>query len=191
MIGRKRTGPYCRSCRRWEHCHSGRRDRGIGHPGDRRGDADQLRCGCRPLGQAGRQQRERRRSGLGDRDFIRSAAWTAGAARSRSRRGIGLLASDGAPPLATAILLTSADTKGDWLRAGQALHRVLAHAAASWVFATLYSQPLESAPTRDLIRRRLRLSGAPQLLLQFGLARTTRPTARRAAADMMIGGCPR
>ena len=101
-------------------------------------------------------------------------------------RGIGSLESDGPPPLATAILLTSADTKRDWLRAGQALHRVLAHAAARWVFATLYSQPLESAPTRTLIRSRLRLPGAPQLLLQLGLAGTTRPTARRPPADMMI-----
>ena len=106
-------------------------------------------------------------------------------------RGIGLPESAGALPLATVILLTSADTKGDWLRAGQALHRVLAHAAASWVFATLYSQPLESAPTRALIRSRLRLAGAPQLLLQLGLAGTTRPTARRAPADMMVGERPR
>jgi hypothetical protein len=99
-----------------------------------------------------------------------------------------LLESDGPPPHAIAILLTSADTRGDWLRAGQALHRVLAHAAGSWVFATLYSQPLESAPTRAMIRSRLRHAGAPQLLLQFGLARTTRPTARRPVADMMIKG---
>ena len=106
-------------------------------------------------------------------------------------RGIGLQASDGPPPLATAILLTSADTKEDWLRAGQALHRVLAHAAASWVFATLNSQPLESAPTRALIRSRLRLPGAPQLLLQLGLAGTTRPTARRPPADMIIRERPR
>src|SRR6266851_5655980 len=104
--------------------------------------------------------------------------------------GVGLLESDGTPSLATAILLTSADTTGDWLRAGQALYRVLAHAAVSWVFATLYSQPLESAPTRALIRSRLRLAGAPQLLLQFGLARTTRPTARRPAGDMMLVGRP-
>jgi hypothetical protein len=102
-------------------------------------------------------------------------------------RGIGVLEAEGPPPAATAILLTSADTKGDWLRAGQALHRVLAHAAASLVFATLYSQPLESAQTRALIRSKLRLAGAPQVLLQLGLARTTRPTARRPAIEMMIG----
>jgi nitroreductase len=103
-------------------------------------------------------------------------------------RGIAGLDTDGAPPAATAILLTSADTKADWLRAGQALHRLLAHAASRWVFATLYSQPFESAPVRAMIRSALGLSGAPHLVLQFGLARATRPTARRPAAEMVVAG---
>jgi len=101
-------------------------------------------------------------------------------------RGIGALDPGGAPPAATAILLTAADTKADWLRAGQALHRLLLRAASKWVFASLYSQPLESAPTRTMIRSVLRLPGAPQLLLQFGTARTALPTARRAAADVLL-----
>ncbi len=114
------------------------------------------------------------------RDGIPAAAVPASSAPQPGRlvqrdldlgRGIGQLSLDGPPPAATAILLTSADTKADWLRAGQALHRLLAHAATQWVFATLYSQPLESAPTRALIRSRLGLPGAPQLVLQFGLAR--------------------
>ena len=37
---------------------------------------------------------------------------------------------------------------------GQALHRLLAHAASEWVFASLYSQPLEAAAIRVLIRKR-------------------------------------
>jgi nitroreductase len=104
--------------------------------------------------------------------------------------GLKVVEPDGAPPAATGILLTSADTKADWLRAGQALHRILTHAATFWVFATLYSQPFESAPTRALIRSTLGLPGAPHLLLEFGLARTTRPTARRSAADMIVGERP-
>jgi nitroreductase len=96
----------------------------------------------------------------------------------------------GAPPAATGILLTSADTKADWLRAGQALHRILTHAATYWVFATLYSQPLESAQTRALIRSTLGLPGAPHVLLEFGLARITRPTARRPPEDIMMGERP-
>ncbi|HUZ51945.1 MAG TPA: hypothetical protein VMU94_05395 [Streptosporangiaceae bacterium] len=106
-------------------------------------------------------------------------------------RGIGQVSPDGPGPAATAILLTSADTRADWLRAGQALHRLLAHAATQWVFASLYSQPLESAPTRALIRSRLGLSGAPQLLLQFGLARVAPATPRRPAAGLLALVMPR
>jgi nitroreductase family protein len=101
-------------------------------------------------------------------------------------RGIAGLDTDGAAPAATAILLTSADTKADWLRAGQALHRLLAHAAGRWVFAALYSQPFGSGPVRAMIRNTLGLSGVPHLVLQFGLASDTKPTARRPAADIVV-----
>ena len=106
-------------------------------------------------------------------------------------RGIGQLSQDGSPPAATAILLTSADTPADWLRAGQALHRVLTHAATQWVFASLYSQPLESRPARALIRSRLGLPGAPQLILQLGLARVAPATPRRPAPGLLSPAEPR
>lgn len=86
---------------------------------------------------------------------------------------------DRTPPVATAILVTDADNRLAWIHAGQALHRVLVHGAAEWVFATLYSQPLESPWVRATIKSSLRLPGAPQVILQLGLARTTRPTPRR------------
>jgi len=101
-------------------------------------------------------------------------------------RGIAELTQDGPPAAATAILLTQADTRANWLRAGQALHRLLTHAASQWVAATLYSQPLESPPVRTLIRSRLGLPGAPHVLLQLGRAQTARPTARRSAAELLI-----
>jgi hypothetical protein len=41
------------------------------------------------------------------------------------------------------VLLTAGDLRIDWLRAGQALHRVLAHAAMAWIFASLSTEPLE------------------------------------------------
>jgi hypothetical protein len=100
-------------------------------------------------------------------------------------RGLGLLATGGPPPAATAVLLTPGDGRADWLRAGQALHRLLAHAASKWVFAGLYTQPLEAAAIRALIRDRLALPGAPQMLLQLGLAHTTHATARRPPADLI------
>ncbi|MBV9855784.1 MAG: hypothetical protein JOY82_14925 [Streptosporangiaceae bacterium] len=99
-------------------------------------------------------------------------------------RGLGRLPAGGQPPPVTAVLLTSGDSRADWLRAGQALHRLLLHAASRWVFASLYSQPLEAAVTRALIRDRLRLPGAPQMLLQLGRADTTHATARRPPADL-------
>jgi nitroreductase len=100
-------------------------------------------------------------------------------------RGLGLLTVGGPPAAATAVLITTRDGQADWLHAGQALHRLLAHAAEHWVFASLYTQPLEAAAIRALIRRRLALPGAPQVLLQFGLAETTRATARRPPAELM------
>jgi hypothetical protein len=134
--------------------------------------------------------------GSGNKDGVPAAA-IAGSSAQRTGglaqrdldlgRRIGGLDTEGAPPAATAILLTSADTKAGWLKAGQALHRLLAHAASRWVFATLYSQPFESGPVRAMIRSTLGLSGAPHLVLQFGLGSATKPTARRPAAEMIAG----
>jgi nitroreductase len=100
-------------------------------------------------------------------------------------RGLGLLPGGGPPPAATAVLVTSGDGRADWLRAGQALHRLLAHAASTWVSASLYTQPLEARAIRTLIQDRLDLTGHPQVLLQLGPAHTTRATARRCPADLL------
>jgi nitroreductase len=101
-------------------------------------------------------------------------------------RGLGALSADGPPAAATAVLVTGADRPADWLRAGQALHRLLASAADRWVFASLYTQPMEAAAIRDLIRTRLGLPGVPQVLLQFGRARTTQATARRPPTELTV-----
>ena len=100
-------------------------------------------------------------------------------------RDLGLLPGGGAPPAATAVLVTAGDRRADWLRAGQALQRLLLHAASAWVFASLYTQPLENPLTRELIRDQLRLPGEPQMLLQFGYAESTASTARRPPEDLM------
>jgi hypothetical protein len=100
-------------------------------------------------------------------------------------RGLGLQPSGGPAAPVVAVLFTAADGEEDWLRAGQALQRLLLHAASQWVFASLNSQPLEDAATRTLIRDRLSLPGAPQMLLALGVSRTARATARRPAADVI------
>ncbi len=91
---------------------------------------------------------------------------------------------DEVPPVATAVLLTPGDRRADWLRAGQALQRLLLHAASTWVFASLHTQPLEDAVTRALIRDRLTLPGNPQMLLQLGRAGSAASTARRPPSDL-------
>ena len=100
-------------------------------------------------------------------------------------RGLGLLTADGPGPAVTAVLLTTGDGPREWLCAGQALHRLLLHAATRWVFASLYTQPLEHGIIRALIQDRLALPGAPQMLLQLGVAHSTHATARRPPRDVI------
>lgn len=91
-------------------------------------------------------------------------------------------------PVAAA-LLTHSDTPADWLRAGQALHRVLLTASASGVQASLHSQPFGPPDLRRAVRAALTGGAEPQLLLQFG--RPVRPeavgpaTPRRPVADVL------
>lgn len=128
------------------------------------------------------------------RDGVPAVAFAAHARRASGRRlpqrdfdlgrGLARLPGGGESPVVTAVLLTPGDRRLDWLHAGQALHRLLLHAAADWVFASLYTQPLEATATRALIRNRLALPGHPQLLLQFGRVRTAHPTARRPAPEL-------
>lgn len=92
----------------------------------------------------------------------------------------------GSPPLATAVLMTPGDTPADWVRAGQALDRLLLRAAARWVFASLQSQPIESPRYRRAVRALAGGHGHPQLLLQFGRANTAPATPRRPQADLLV-----
>ncbi len=99
-------------------------------------------------------------------------------------RNLGMLSASGSTAPVTAALFTSGDGERDWLQAGQGLHRLLLRAASQWVFAGLNTQPLEQVATRTLITNCLAGPGAPQMLLQLGISRTTHPTARRPAADL-------
>jgi len=143
-------------------------------------------------------RRWRRPPGSTARDGIPVQAFAAGAfpewagdrpGRLRQRdfdqgRALGLLTASGPAAAATAVLITRTDTPADWLRAGQALHRLLAHAASRWVFASLYTQPIEAEEIRAQIRARLSLPGVPQIVLQLGIARVTQATARRPPAEL-------
>jgi len=128
------------------------------------------------------------RDGVPAHAFPGRLAFEGGRLRQRDfdlGRGLGLLTDAGSPPPATAVLLTPRDGRIDWLQAGQALHRLLLHAASQWVFAALYTQPLEAAATRMLIKTSLALPGPPQMLLQLGVSRTAQATARRPTAELL------
>ena len=75
-------------------------------------------------------------------------------------RGLGSLPAGGPAAPVTAVLFTPGDSEEDWLHAGQALQRLLLHAATQWVFACLNTQPLEDAATRALIRDHLGPAGS-------------------------------
>jgi hypothetical protein len=97
----------------------------------------------------------------------------------------GTLRAAGSAPPVTAILTTSGDTPADWIRAGQALHRILLHAATRWVFASLQTQPLELAPPRAELAARLQVAGHPQMILQLGRSNAAGPTPRRPAVEIL------
>jgi hypothetical protein len=144
-------------------------------------------------------RRWRRLPGSDARDGVPAQAFAASAfpdwadghrGRLRQRdfdqgRRLGLLTASGPPAAATAVLVTRGDTRADWLRAGQALHRLLADAARRSVFASLYTQPLEDTETRARIRQCLALPGVPQIVLQLGIARVTQATPRRPPAEVI------
>jgi hypothetical protein len=115
----------------------------------------------------------RRRGSLAQRDFDLGRGW-------------GTLTAAGDAPAVTAVLTTRGDSPADWLRAGQALHRLLLHAASEWVFATLHTQPLELPLLRAAIRTQLRLTGVPQMLLQLGRAHTAPLTGRRPPSELLM-----
>jgi nitroreductase len=96
----------------------------------------------------------------------------------------------GNPPPVTAVLTTAADSRGDWVRAGQALHRLLLHAATRWVFAAVQSQPVESQHTRAELRSRLGLTGYPQLVLQFGRSNAALTSPRRPVSELWLADEP-
>jgi hypothetical protein len=100
-------------------------------------------------------------------------------------RGLGLLTGGGPGPAVTAVLLTTGDGPRAWLCAGQALHRLLLHAATRSVFASLYTQPLEHELIRTLIQGRLALPGALQMLLQLGVAHATQASPRRPPEEVI------
>ena len=110
------------------------------------------------------------------RDFACGAGW-GHAAGSRP---------DGPHALGVVALLTTREERRlGWLLAGQALQRVLLHAAAHGVSAAFHTLPLELPWTRERIRAEFTGGAYPQMLLRLGRGSSPAATPRRAVADTL------
>lgn len=83
------------------------------------------------------------------------------------------------------LLGTDADSRRAWLRAGEALERVLLTAALAGYESSPVMQALEVTTTRAELRRELGVSFHPQFLVRVGRAAPVPPTARRALDDVI------
>lgn len=88
-------------------------------------------------------------------------------------------------PGVIAVIVTDGDLEEDWLRAGQALERVLVGAAQRGAYAALHSQLTEVTDLRNELRRELCVSGYPQILLRLGYAPDAQHTPRRPVNDVL------
>lgn len=83
------------------------------------------------------------------------------------------------------LLGTDTDTRRDWLRAGEALERVLLTAALAGYESSPVMQALEVPAIRAELRSKLGVSFHPQFLVRVGRAQPVPPTARRPLDDVL------
>ncbi|GAA2128551.1 Acg family FMN-binding oxidoreductase [Actinomadura napierensis] len=85
------------------------------------------------------------------------------------------------------LLVTAEDTPAAWLRAGQALERMLLRAAQDDLSAAYHTQALEIPELRAFIRKHFCGDAYPQMILRIGMpAGEELTTVRRPVADVMI-----
>lgn len=89
---------------------------------------------------------------------------------------------EGSPLLA--VLGTDHDTPRAWLKAGQALGRILLRAQSLGLYASYLNQPVEVPETRARLPELLGRDGHPQLVLRFGYGEEPPPTPRRPVAEV-------
>jgi nitroreductase len=83
-----------------------------------------------------------------------------------------------------AVLSTELDRPADWVRAGQALERVLLEATTSGLAASFLNQALEHRDLRWLVRSPLTGIGQTHMLLRLGYGEPVPATPRRPLADV-------
>ncbi|MGW6691342.1 Acg family FMN-binding oxidoreductase [Streptomyces sp. NPDC054961] len=84
-----------------------------------------------------------------------------------------------------ALLGTSTDTRVDWLRAGQALERVLLQATADGLATSMTSQPLEWRELRWTVRDPAEAMGHVQMVLRLGYGPQGPDTPRRPVDEVL------
>lgn len=84
------------------------------------------------------------------------------------------------------VLGTEHDEPEDWLRAGQALERMLLRACADGLQASYLNQPIQVSTLRQRVQSLAPSAGKPQLMLRLGYPISdTPPSARRPLEDVM------
>ncbi|MFL6054289.1 MAG: Acg family FMN-binding oxidoreductase [Actinoallomurus sp.] len=109
------------------------------------------------------------------RDFARGRGWGVVGGERREATGV------------VAVLTTSGDDRADWLRAGQALQRVLLRASEDDVSAAFHTQVLQVPELREFVRTRFCDGMYPQMMMRLGVADDELDGVRRPAADMVVG----
>ena len=84
------------------------------------------------------------------------------------------------------LLCTGGDRPADWLRAGEALERVLLEVARLGYAASPLTQITEVPSARTQLRNELGLQGYPHVLLRIGRAAATPGSRRRRLVDVIV-----
>jgi hypothetical protein len=85
-----------------------------------------------------------------------------------------------------AVLGTEADTRQEWLQAGQALSAVLLRARVEDVWASFLNQAVEVPDIRSGLHALTGRKGVPQVLLRLGFGTEVKPTPRRPVSEIML-----
>src|SRR3954447_15170082 len=108
-------------------------------------------------------------------------------------RGFATRGTGGLPPVTRSskdqclvLLCTNADKVADWLRAGEALERVLLEITRHGFSASPLTQVTEVPSARAQLRSRLGLIGYPHVLLRIGRAPVTPASRRRRLVNVLV-----
>jgi hypothetical protein len=92
------------------------------------------------------------------------------------------------------ILSTAGDGTAEWMRAGEALQRVLLRATAAGLFASYFSQPIQNPALRRQLSLLIGDRGVPHVMFRLGYGLEPRATPRRSIEAVLrrmdLGGRP-